>query len=137
MIEAYVVSNLQESLGLSDEQFVRMLPLVKKLQSDRRDYFQGRMRLLRELRRGLGSGGATEGQIAELLKELKTLDADGPARNRKDQDAIDAVLTPLQQAKMRVLEVEVEQKIRGLLSEIRRPRNPGARPGREPPPEEP
>ena len=29
MIDAYVVSNMQESLGLSDEQFVKLLPLVK------------------------------------------------------------------------------------------------------------
>ena len=136
MIEAYIVSNLQESLGLSDEQFVKVLPLVKRLQSDRRDYAQGRIRLLRQMRRGLESGGATEAQIADLLKELKALDAEGPARNRRNQEAIDAVLTPLQQAKLRVLEVEVERKLRGLLSQIRRPRGPD-RPGNEAPPEEP
>ena len=32
MVDAYVVSNLQESLGLSDEQFAKAIPLVKKLQ---------------------------------------------------------------------------------------------------------
>jgi hypothetical protein len=36
LMDAYLISNLQESLGLSDEQFGRALPLVKKLQSDRR-----------------------------------------------------------------------------------------------------
>lgn len=136
MIEAYIVSNLQEGLGLSDEQFVKVLPLVKKLQSDRRDYAQARVRLLRQMRRGLESGETTEAQITELLKELKALDADGPARNRKNLDAVDAVISPLQQAKLRVLEVEVERKLRGLLSQIRRPRSPD-RPGKEPPPEEP
>ncbi len=136
MVEAYILSNLQESLGLSDEQFVKILPLVKKLQTDRREYAQGRMRLIRQMRRGLESGSATEPQIVDLLKELKALDAEGPARNKKDLDAVDAVLTPLQQAKLRVLEIEVERKLRELLSQIRRPRNPG-RPGNEPPPENP
>lgn len=136
MIEAYVLSNLQESLELSDEQFVKILPLVKKLQTDRREYAQGRMRLVRQMRRGLESGGATEPQIAEFLKELKALDAEGPSRNKRNLDAVDAVLTPLQQAKLRVFEVEVERKLREMLSQIRRPRSPG-RPGMEPPPEEP
>jgi Spy/CpxP family protein refolding chaperone len=136
MIEAYIVSNLQESLGLTDEQFVKVLPLVKKLQSERREYAQGRMRLLRQMRRALESGSATEGQVTDLLKELKTLDAEGPVRNRKNLEAVDAVLTPLQQAKLRILEVEVERKLRELLSQIRGSRGPGRR-GGEPPPEEP
>jgi len=140
MIEAYIVSNLQESLGLTDEQFVKLLPLVKRLQSDRRECMQNHMRLVRELRRSLRSGTATEGQVLELLKELKAMDADGPARNRKNLEAVDAVLTPLQQAKFRVMEVDIEQKIRGLLGQIRRGRPPqqGPGPGKDgPPPDEP
>jgi hypothetical protein len=136
MIEAYIVSNLQESLGLSDDQFVKALPHVKKLLNDRREFAQSRNRLLRQMRRDLESGAATEAQITVALKELKTLEDEWPARIRKDAEAIDAVLTPLQQAKLRVLELEVERKIRELLSQIRRPRNQG-RPGQAPPPEDP
>jgi hypothetical protein len=136
MIEAYIVSNLQESLGLSDDQFVKALPHVKKLLNDRREFAQSRNRLLRQMRRDLESGSATEAQIAASLKELKALEDEQPARIRKDAEAIDAVLTPLQQAKLRVLELEVERKIRELLSQIRRPRGQG-RPGQAPPPEDP
>jgi Spy/CpxP family protein refolding chaperone len=135
MIEAYVLSNLQESLGLTDDQYVKALPLVKKLQSDRREYAQGRMRLVRQLRRTLESGGATEGQVADLLAQVKALEAEGPVRIKKSLDALDAVLTPLQQAKLRVFEVEVERKLRDLLSEIRKSHGQG-RPGESPPPEE-
>ena len=60
MIDAYVISNLQESLGLTDDQFVKLLPLVKRLQSDRREAMQRRMRALGEIRRLLKSGSATE-----------------------------------------------------------------------------
>ena len=38
MVDAYVVSHLQESLGLSDEQFAKAVPLVTKLQRERREY---------------------------------------------------------------------------------------------------
>src|SRR5262249_35255845 len=140
MIDAYMVSNLQESLGLTDEQFVKLLPLVKRMQTDRRESMQNRMLHLRELRRSLGSGTATEAQILDQLKELKAIDAEMPARNRRNLEAVDAVLTPLQQAKFRVLEVDIEQKIRGLLGQIRRGRPPqqGPGPGKDgPPPDEP
>jgi hypothetical protein len=38
MVDAYLVSNLQESLGLTDEQFAKAIPLVKKVQAERREY---------------------------------------------------------------------------------------------------
>jgi hypothetical protein len=119
LVDAYVVSNIQESLGLSDEQFVKVLPLVRKLQGERRDYLMARSRVLREMRRQLRSGTASEGQVLEQLRELKGLETDGPARVKKSADALDAVLAPLQQAKFRLLELEVEQRMRELMGRAR------------------
>jgi hypothetical protein len=127
MIDAYVVSNLQESLELTDEQFVKLLPLVKRLQSDRRALLQRRQQPLMELRRLLASGGATEAQITELLRRVKAAEEEEPSVLRRDRDAIDATLSPIQQAKFRVFEAEVEHKIRELMAQIRaRRRGPGA-----------
>ena len=72
-----------------------------------------------DLRRLLASGGATEAKVTELLREVKAAEAEEPGLLRKDRDAIDAVLSPVQQAKFRVLEVEVEHKIRELMTQIR------------------
>lgn len=119
MIEAYLVSNLQEALALNDDQFTRVLPLIKRLQRDRREAGQRRIKALQELNRTMQAGGATEGQVADLLREVKAAEAEGPALVRRDMDAVDAVLTPLQQAKYRLLEVEVERKLRGLMAEMR------------------
>jgi hypothetical protein len=124
MVDAYVVSNLQESLGLDDEQYAKAIPLVKRLQDDRRTYFLDRTRTVREMRRLLRQGGATEAQVLVLLNRLKTLDADGPAQVRKNLDALDTLLTPVQQAKYRVLEVEVEQRMRELMNRARRRQTP-------------
>lgn len=115
MVDAYLLSNLQESLGLSDAQYVKLLPLVKAQQSDRRTNVQRRQRALLELRRELKSGRASEASIAGLLDELKKTESEGPARQAQHQQAIDAMLSPVQQAKLRVLEAEVEQKVRALL----------------------
>ena len=119
MVDAYVVSNLQESLGLDDGQFAKAIPLVKRLQAERRAYFTERTRTVREMRRLLRQGGATEAQVLELLKQLKALDADGPAQTRRNLDALDALLTPVQQAKYRVLEADVEQRMRELMNRAR------------------
>ena len=137
MIDAYIVSNLQESLDLTDEQFVKLLPLVKRLQTDRRAMLQRRQQALMEMRRLLASGGATEARVTELLQQVKSAETEEPALLRKDRDAIDGVLSPIQQAKLRVLEVEVERKIRELMSQIRthrRKEGQSRAPGRRPEP---
>jgi len=114
MIDAYIVSNLQESLSLTDEQFVKLLPLVKKLHATRRDFVQRRRETIGEMRRLLESGTATELRIGELLKVLKAREMDEPLAMRRDADAVDALLSPLQQAKLRILEARVEQRLREL-----------------------
>jgi Spy/CpxP family protein refolding chaperone len=116
LMDAYLISNLQESVGLTDEQFARALPLVKKLQADRRDLARRRMVALRVLRKTLVSGNATEASVAELLKEVKNASADERAGTVRNADALDAVLTPLQQAKFRVFEAEVDVRLRHLLA---------------------
>lgn len=119
MVEAYVVSNLQESLGLTDDQFAKLLPHVKRLQKDRRELAQRRGQAMGEMRRALGSGTATEARIGELLKQVKAVEAEQPEIVRKDMESIDAVLSPVQQAKFRLLEGEVERKIRALMTDMR------------------
>lgn len=132
MVDAYIISNLQEGLGLSDEQFVRLLPLVKRIQTTRRGYLQRRQQALGELRRTLQAGSATDSRVGDLLRELKAIEVEEPAAVRRDQEAIDGALTPLQQAKYRVLEVEVERRLRELMTQVRQ--NAGARRRRDEPP---
>jgi Spy/CpxP family protein refolding chaperone len=133
MVDAYIASNLQESLGLTDEQLSKLLPLVTRLHHDRRELVQRRLRNLRELRTLLASGRATEAQVAQRLAEAKRLENEEPMRLRRDREAVDAALSPLQQAKFRVLEAEVEQKIRALRGRMRgRPGPRGRRGGPEP-----
>jgi hypothetical protein len=129
MVDAYVVSNLQESLGLDDAQFAKAIPLVKRLQGERRTYLLERTRTVREMRRLLRQGGASETELLDLLKQLKALDVDGPAQTRKNPTRS----TPASpwQAKYRVLEADVEQRMRELMNRVR-PRQgqrPGAAPG--------
>jgi hypothetical protein len=115
VVDAYFLSNLQESLGLTDDQYVKLLPLVQKLHRDRREFMQRRGRTTMELRTRLKAGQATEASIQDLLAELKQVESDMWPALARAQQAIDAQLSPLQQAKYRVLESEVEQKLRELM----------------------
>jgi Spy/CpxP family protein refolding chaperone len=124
MVDAYVIANIQESLGLDDGQYTRVIPLVNKLQKTRREYFGERGRALHTMRRLLRSGTATEAEVEEALKAFNALETEGPARIRTQLSALDAVLTPLQQAKYRVFEVEVEQRMRELMRRSRQERSP-------------
>jgi len=127
LMDAYLISNLQESLGLTDEQFARALPLVKKLQADRRDLARRRMQALRILRKTLVSGAATEAGVADLLKEVKNASTEERAATVRNIEALDAVLTPLQQAKYRVFEAEVDIRLRHLLARSQDKDKPPAR----------
>jgi Spy/CpxP family protein refolding chaperone len=129
MVDAYFVGNLKDRLELTDDQLARLLPRVRGLQSDRRELAQRRFRAMHELRSALRSGTATEAGVQGLLREMKAVEAEEPAALRRHREAIDAVLTPVQQAKYRLLEVEVERRVRQALS---RSRGGGrGRPGRE------
>jgi Spy/CpxP family protein refolding chaperone len=122
MVDAYIVANLQESLGLSDQKYAEVIPLVKNLQRERRDYFEARWHAQRELRRLLRSGGATEADVAAALGKLRQIETSGPEKTRRALDALDGALTPLQQAKYRVFELDVEQRLRELMRRARRHR---------------
>ena len=70
---------------------------------------------------------AMQAHLLERLEEYKKLEAEGPERIRRNLEALDAMLTPLQQSKYRVLEADVEQRMRALAARARE-----ARPRREP-----
>lgn len=132
MVDAYVVSNLQESLGLSEAEFVKLLPIVRRLQTERREATHKRMMAVQELRKALRAGNSTESQVAALLRDVKTAEAEEAATTKRNRDAVDAALNPLQQAKFRVMEAEVEHKLRELMAEMRQKRRPGGAMPRKP-----
>jgi len=125
MVDAYIVSHMQESLRLDDDQFARMIPLVKSLQATRREMAQRKRQTLRRLGRELGTGRASEETVAELVGSLRELRAQEFDALGSAYAAIDAELDPIQQGRFRIMEREVEGRIRELLQRVRGgPRRP-------------
>jgi uncharacterized membrane protein len=71
--------------------------------------------------------------VAESLREVQALEAEEADKARRNLEALDAVLLPLQQAKFRVMQLEVEQRIREIMQQARQSRRRGD-PGADPEP---
>lgn len=126
LIDDYVRRSLQERVGLSDEQTARALPLVRNLHADRRRFAKRRIRAHSQMRRAQRSNAITDTRAAELVQELKTAESEEVAAMRAAHDAVDAVLTPVQQVKYRIFEGEIEHKLRELMARLRAQRRDGA-----------
>ncbi len=92
MMEAYILSKLQDALDLTDEQFGSMVVAQKKLSDTRRGYRRDRMQVLRQMQQTLQREQAGESELQPLLSELDTLRDDFAANERSRYAAIDAIL---------------------------------------------
>ena len=125
LIDDYVARSLQEKVGLTDEQVGQALPLVRRLHADRRRFAERRMRAAFQMRRAVRAGAITDARAAEMLQELKKAEAEEAAAIRAGQEAVDAVLTPVQQVKYRTFETDIEQRLRELMARVRAQRRDG------------
>ena len=128
MMEAYILSKLQEALELSDEQFGQMVVAQKKLQDVRRRYRRERMETIRQMRQILRHEDGEEDELTTFLERLDTLRADFLKEEDERYDAIDAILDVKQRARYRILEVEIQRRLQQLM---RRARGQGERPRRQ------
>jgi hypothetical protein len=136
MVDSYVASNLQATLGLNEDQLARTLPVVRRLHADRRRFAERKIRALHQMKRMAREGTISEARAAELLQELKAAEAEESTAIRAGQDALDALLTPVQQVKYRVLESQIEHRVRELMARVRAQRRDAARQRGDAPPKE-
>lgn len=122
MLDAYATIQAQQALQLSDEQYGRFIPLLKRLQETRRRNQQARNRMIGELRRLAGPRAATpadDGVLVEKLKALREHDERAAGEIRTAVAAIDEILTPTQQARFRIFEEHIENRKLDLLLRAR------------------
>jgi hypothetical protein len=137
IFDGYLLVQVQNALGLSDEQFAQAVPRLKALQETRRRHQQERGRLLMELQRltrpGAAPGrGGDDATIKERLALLQESEARFAADLRQAYNALDEVLDVRQQGRFRVFEEQIERKKLELL--LRARQNPNRPlPKRQPP----
>jgi Spy/CpxP family protein refolding chaperone len=115
MMDAYIISKLQESLDLSDEQFGRMVVAQKKLQDARRSYRRERGEVLRQMRQSLRREDASEAELGPLLSKLDEMRDEHDAEEKKRYADIDSILDVRQRARYRILEMEIQRRLQQLI----------------------
>jgi DNA repair ATPase RecN len=126
LFDAYVLVQIQISLGLNEQEYTNLLPRLRVLQQTRRRMLQERQRLIGELQK-LTNPRLPEPAEESLLKErvsaLQELESRYAADLRRAYDGVDEVLNIRQRARFRVFEEQVERRKLQLLLRATRQQN--------------
>ena len=118
-LDSYVLIQAQDTLKVTDAQFPRFLQRLNALQATRRRNAAARRQILATMGRQLKATPVDEAGVREQLRSLHELDVRAAEELRKAYDALDEVLEPLQQARFRLFEQQVERRQIELLMKAR------------------
>jgi septal ring factor EnvC (AmiA/AmiB activator) len=113
LFDAMLAMQAQNALSLDDQQYAQFLRRLRALQEARRRNQQERVRLINELQRMTTPRNPkppAESEVKLRLNALQELESRSAADLRRAYDSLDEVLTPLQQARFRVLEEQIERR---------------------------
>jgi hypothetical protein len=120
MIEGLYVSRMQQELNLDDDQFVRILPLLRESLQERNQVGQRHNRALNELRQALGAS-ATDEELERLVDLVD--ESDAALRDIQEEllQEVDPELSTRQRARFRIAQPNLENRIRTLIQQSRNP----------------
>jgi hypothetical protein len=124
MFDSYALMQAQEQLKISDEQFPRFLKAFKGLQDIRRQTQAERGRLIQDLRRLTNDVNGDEAAMKEKVKALQDLQDRSQADVKKAYEVVDQTLDVRQQARFRVFEEVMEQRMLQLITRARQANRP-------------
>jgi hypothetical protein len=124
MFDSYALMQAQEQLNITDEQFPKFLSRFKALQDVRRRNLIERNRRLQELRRLTSNAQTDEATLSERVRALQELEDKSLADLRKAYEGVDQVLDVRQQARFRVFEEQMEQRMLQLITRARAANRP-------------
>ena len=142
LFDAMLVMQAQNALALTEQQYAQFLTRLRTLQETRRKSQQERGRIINELQKMTSprnTQAPPDADVKVRLGELQELEARTAAELRRAYSGIDEVLTPLQAARFRVLEEQIERRKLELVSRARlnnqqQNRQPNQRPPARRPP---
>jgi len=111
MLDTYAMMHAQEQLKISNEQFPKFLMQYKALQDMRRTTSQEHRKQLVELRKQAIDKASTDAQLKDRLKALHTFEDKSYSDVRKAYDDLDKLLDARQQARFRIFEQQMEQRL--------------------------
>jgi hypothetical protein len=117
-LDAYAITQAQRELKLGEDQYPGFVARMTRLHNLRRRLMQERRRLLGELRQLLEAASPRDDVIGEKVGALEVLNRRSSEALTKAYQDIDAVLTPWQRGRFRLLEEQLERQKIELLARI-------------------
>ena len=124
VIEGFYVSRVQRELDLDDSQFARLLPALRESLEERNALGQRRTRAFNALRRALREDETTDEELDRLVRELDEAESRLRAVQEELLKNVDPALSSRQRARMRIIQPNVEERIRSLIERSRNPNRP-------------
>jgi hypothetical protein len=118
-LDSYVLIQAQDALKITDAQFPRFLQRLNAVQATRRRNAAARRQILATFGRQLRATPVDEAGMREQLKALRELEVRAADELRKAYDGLDEALEPVQQARFRLFEQQVERRQIELLMKAR------------------
>ena len=121
IVDGWEIATAEKTLELNDQQYVPFIQQLRKLQSGRRQQFMQRQRMLMSLRQTINQQpAADDATIDARLKQYDDLERRHQQELQALHASIDAVLTPRQRARFRVLQEQMERRKLEVLSKAMR-----------------
>lgn len=118
VIEGFYVSRFQMELELDDEQFARVLPRLRNSLRERNEAGQRHARALNQLRQAMRAD-ASDDEIARRIEEIDESDIALRAIQVNLLRSVDPDLSPRQRARLRIVQPNLEERIRNMIERSR------------------
>jgi hypothetical protein len=120
VVQGLYISQFQEQVQVSDEQFVKILPLLRKGIETMRDNANRRLRATNRLKQLL-QNGASDDDLNAQIRELDEAERLTKVNQESFIKFIDPFLNTEQKAKFRVFQSTFDQRLRELVLRARQP----------------
>src|SRR5262245_31279803 len=116
----FYVTQFQRAGEVSPEVFAKILPFLQQFVQDRFEISQRRQRALNQLRQAVARDAA-EDELKRLVRDLDAADSEFQANQEKFLSNVDPFLNARQQAKVRILQNQADNRIRQMLEAVQNP----------------
>ena len=129
-VALFFIHRARVELELSDEQVLKLLPLVEKVEDSRRASESGRGEVVRQLERLRQDPAARDEEVVRLIRELDLSELKMRQEHDRTRDEMLALLNPQQKAGFVLFANRFHGQLERKLMEMRGPGGPHPGPGR-------
>jgi hypothetical protein len=120
VVEGFYVSQFPVQVQTDDEQLVRILPLLRQGLRDLRQISIRKRRAMNQLAQ-MVLRDEPEENLKRMIQEIDKADEEYQTTQQRFYNSVDPHLTPLQQARFRVFQDRIDQRIRQMINSVTAP----------------